>query len=553
MDAARAGRSDRLFAYRRRALAALVLGLLAVVGLPGAFQSVPPARALSCVPIDIHDQLRDARFAFIGRPTAEVPGPQPFPRQFLFDVEVWVKGNLGSPVMVRGFEWSTPEIGQRMAMIAGVHEDGTLRDLECVGTSPETLLAIAELETEPRSTDPPALLVGGEFGPARVMALDGQGRLAGLGPGEGAVVAMAGCPGGRRSVELVAEFAYSPPGIIAVRDLATLDIVREASLPFVESGFSWPAALSCRDENGDEVMFGLPGEGIQRWADGLEPLHDGFFTAFAIGSRWAVVAGAQGIPEEGGSASLSLLDLATGDETPLAPTPTPMQPTAFAFSPDETHLAYFGTTPYNHQPAGMFVHVIDLSSGELVASRSLPAPQFCDSCWGDVAWLDDQTLLVRDRRWDERDDIVSTVRILSLPDLEPGDELSGGQANVAQVAAGVLLTIDQAGGGHRLVAMRLDDGREVEVRALATNNASSLLALPAFDAAAAAAYTSQTPPSPAPASPGPASPGPTAGSTPVPDPSATPAFADLLAPVALLLIAGLLVGGALVWRRRLPG
>ena len=48
-----------------------------------------------------------------------------------------------------------------------------------------------------------ALLAGGSFGDARVMALDTRGRVLGYGFGEGETRAISICPGATRSAELV--------------------------------------------------------------------------------------------------------------------------------------------------------------------------------------------------------------------------------------------------------------------------------------------------------------------------------------------------------------
>lgn len=520
----------------RRVMGALLLGLLTLVGLPVPHAMVQPAKALSCVPVDINDQLLTARFAFIGRAQSEAPGPPDGARAFLFDVELWVKGNLGTPVVVQGFEWDSVEIGQRVAMVLDVDERGVLRDKLCVYVQPETLLAIAALGSEPVSEGPPAILIGGEFGDARVMALDARNQFVALGPGDGAVTAMAACPGGRRTVEIVSEFMHGSAGLVAVRDTRTLEIVREALLPVTHEGSLWPMPLSCRDENADEALLGLPGLGILRLKETVESVHAGSYTAGAIGAERAVVAEVTGEIGEGGTVfALHVLDLATGELAPLNE-PTEMQPVAIALSPDETRLALLERAAYGSQGTGMVAHVFDLESRTSLGSRRLAVPDSCDSCWGDVVWLDDHTLLVRDRRWDEHgEELLGTGQVLSLPDLETVREWSGAQATVARVAGPVLLTIDDSSGVHTLSAAPMGEGEPVQLRVLPTNSASTLLLLEEFDPDAAAPPPNLASPAPQP-----------------PQPASSPQSAStgLLASVWIAALVLVLGGAGLVWRRR---
>ena len=533
-----------------RALAALVLGLMTVLGLPVPESIVQPARALSCAPADINDQLLTAQFAFIGRAQSEAPGPPDGARAFLFDVELWVKGNLSSPVLVHGFEWDSVEIGQRVAMVLDVDERGVLRDKLCVYVQPETLLAIAALGSEPVSEEPPAILVGGEFGDARVMALDGRGRFIALGAGDGAVLAMAACPGGRRSVEIVSQFMHGSAALIAVRDTRTLEILRESILPVTHEGFHWPTALSCRDENADEVLLGLPGMGILQFQEAVEPLHAGTSTAGIIGAELAVVVEVTGQIEETGAVfALHVLDLATGELAPFHE-PTEMQPVSFALSPDESRLAFIERAGYGSQGRGMLAHVFDLDSRTSLGSHRLAVPDSCDSCWGDVAWLDDDTLLVRDRQWDDRgEEFLGGGRVFSLPDFELVAEWKGAQATIARASGPLLVTIDDSSGVHRLLAQPIGEGKPTELRVLPTNNASTLLVLGELDPDAAAAPLGLPESSARPSSP------PLNDVLPAPRP-AGPASSPqspspgLVALVGIAALALLLGGAGLVWRRR---
>ncbi|HUG48758.1 MAG TPA: hypothetical protein VMP67_10150 [Candidatus Limnocylindria bacterium] len=541
-----------------RAPFALVVGLLAtlLLPLPGSPFEPPTARALSCLPADVNDQLAETDFAFIGRPQAEIlPGQEGGTRRFVFDVEVWVKGNLGTPVTVQGFEWSMPEIGQRMAMIVSLAQEGVLQEQPCVGTSPGTLLAIAALYAETASEEPARVLIGGEFGDARVMALDALGRLVALGPGSGTVVAMAACPGGGRTVEVVAEFMYSSPAIITVRDAATLEVVREAGLPAAEEGFNWPGALSCRDEEGADVLLGLPGHGIGQMGDTLEPLHNGSFITVAIGRERAVVMERLAQPgEDGYGVALEVLDLESGERTALHEPSGASEPLTFVLSPDDTKLAFLERMPYGSEDEGMIVHVYDVAAPGSVGSYTIETPRLCDSCWGNVAWLDDTMLLVHERRWDESGQQIGNVRTISVPELEVVDEWPGAPlGNVGRVAGEVVLAIEHTGFEQRLVASPIDGGEPVLLRVLPTHNAPALVVLRDFDAGEASALLgleAPTSPAPVPITPPPDRPA-TEQPAPASDDVSSSAPLVMVALAAVGVVAVLLIGGLALRRRRL--
>jgi hypothetical protein len=83
------------------------------------------------------------------------------------------------------------------------------------------------------------LLVGGSFGPARVLALDAAGRTLAYGSGTGTTIALAVCPGARAMVEVTSA------GLLAVRDLSTLRVRRE--VPLRLRAHEFPSAVACRD------------------------------------------------------------------------------------------------------------------------------------------------------------------------------------------------------------------------------------------------------------------------------------------------------------------
>lgn len=539
----------------RALLAALLLPTLCALTLtamPGPL--APSARALSCVPVDIHDELNRTEFAFIGTPQVQAAGAGAGAKRWLFDVDVWVKGNLGTPVAVDGWEWSDPVAGTRMGMVVSMGQEGALRMSDCVGVHPDTLLAIAEAADEVPSSGPAVLLVGGEFGAARVMALDAFGRLVGYGPGQGSAVAMTACPGGRRTVEFSQDWLAEMGTTIAVRDVASLEIISEVRLPNTDEGFAWPGALVCRDEDGTDVLFGLPGVGVGQLGS-EKPLVEGGFTITAIGPEFAVAIEPLNPADEGRLRfRLDLIELATGDVTVLRDPDQPAEPISFAFSPGGSHLALMERPPYGAPRGDMLVHVFDVHSAELVGTQRVPTPPACDGCWGVVTWADEGQLIVSDRRWDEgTGQEIGSVRLFEVPGFELLAEIDGGIGFVGRAAGGLLLTIEQLDGVSRLRAASLDGARVADLRILPTNTAASLLTLPSLDESASSMLLGQA--SPPPPGAGPAAPSPTDGQTGSQPPTmGGPPATDLVLPAALAALVLLVaLGGTVIWRRRRTG
>jgi hypothetical protein len=93
-----------------------------------------------------------------------------------------------------------------------------------------------------------ALLAGGDFGDARVMALDAGGRILGYGFGQGAVRRISVCPGGRVAAELLDRGRRRT--LVAVRSLESLDVLSTAEVP------RHTTELACADPAGATVYSG---------------------------------------------------------------------------------------------------------------------------------------------------------------------------------------------------------------------------------------------------------------------------------------------------------
>jgi len=203
----------------------LVLAL--VVGATAALAATAgPAYACSCAPPDPRSLLGQADGAFVGRLVTrqEVAAGR---SRFTFAVERSVKGALGTTVDVESASDSaacgieTP-IGSRIGLFLE-RRDGRWTSSLCWQVSPEDLLAAAQPLPPPNGRGPTTLLVSGRFGPARLLALDAVGRTLAYGRGEGSVLQLSACPGGRRMAEVV----QRETGVqLAIRELPRLNVVR---------------------------------------------------------------------------------------------------------------------------------------------------------------------------------------------------------------------------------------------------------------------------------------------------------------------------------------
>jgi hypothetical protein len=213
---------------------------------------VDQAPACSCAQIDPRSALDAADAAFVGT-LVERRGRGDAGVTLVFWVEQAVKGRLGARVEVEtasngaacGIEVdSGTRIGLFLERSAG-RWYGSL----CGQVEPERLRAAARPLPRPNGQGPAALLVGGRFGLARTIALDGRGRTLAYGMGAGETLFLAACPGSRRAVELV----YGDRVLLAVRDLRTLRVVRQRTLPLAWGGPS-PAGLWCRDREAHDLL-----------------------------------------------------------------------------------------------------------------------------------------------------------------------------------------------------------------------------------------------------------------------------------------------------------
>jgi hypothetical protein len=228
------------------------LALCLVVAAAALAVTAEPASACSCAIVDAREALGRFDGALIGtvieRKDASQDGVT-----FVFRVEERFKGDLGATVDVRTPSNSAAcgieaPLGTRMGLFLE-RESGRWVGTLCSQVEPARLREAARPLPAPDGNGPVALLVGGRFGAARLLALDARGRTLAYGAGAGTVSAVSPCPGGRRVVEV----AQTGTGLVlATRALPTLRHVRRRQL--TSPAGPVPGAVRCANASGTEVI-----------------------------------------------------------------------------------------------------------------------------------------------------------------------------------------------------------------------------------------------------------------------------------------------------------
>lgn len=232
-----------------RSAAFLFAGVVLALAIAAAI-GVEIARACSCALLDPRDRLEEGTAAVVGHVTARrATDADGRGYAYTIAVERALNAELGAEVEVEaganegacGFTWMVGEpIGAFL-----YREEGRWTTNLC------NLVDRADLDRALVPFPPAlgrgtsALLVGGNFGGARLMALDRRGRILGYGLGRGEVTRISVCPGSRRSVELVDRGSRAQ---LAIRTLTSLRILRAARVPASTS------VVHCADDAASVVI-----------------------------------------------------------------------------------------------------------------------------------------------------------------------------------------------------------------------------------------------------------------------------------------------------------
>jgi hypothetical protein len=233
----------------RRLIVVALLALAAPAAAPDR------ASACSCADYDPRDRLEQGEPAFIGRVVSAPPrNPlQPLKvARYVVRVERALNVRLGRRIVVRSNPYSSScgvvwARGRRVGAFLSRARGGWTTNL-CSLVKPTELRRATRPYPRPRGRGRVALLAGGSFADARLMALDVRGRILGYGFGEGLVRRISVCPGSRVAAELVDRGRRRT--FVAVRSLESLQVLSSADLP------GYTDELTCADPAGATVYAG---------------------------------------------------------------------------------------------------------------------------------------------------------------------------------------------------------------------------------------------------------------------------------------------------------
>jgi hypothetical protein len=229
-------------------------GLLLVAFLTPTLAAVAAesAQACSCGDADPRDRIERGEPAVIGQVasiTHDDDTERPGPSRYVLRVERALNVRLGDRVVVRSSPYSSScGVSWRVGQRVGAFLDRTRRGWRtflCSLAKPFELERALRPYPLPLGRGRVALLAGGSFGDARLMALDRRGRLLGYGFGQGVVRSISVCPGALLAAELVDRGRRLAS--VVVRSLESLAVVSAAEVP------RHMAELSCADATGGTV------------------------------------------------------------------------------------------------------------------------------------------------------------------------------------------------------------------------------------------------------------------------------------------------------------
>lgn len=378
-----------------------------VACLVGALLLFPlqSAKACSCALGDPRDAFAGADGAFVGTflesHLAEPADPEggfssSADTIYSFRLDEEYKGELGDPGDV--VEVHAPysgascgieaEPGRDYGLFLQVRKrDGVWTSNLCSQVTPQTMREAASPLPAPNGEGPLKMIVGGSFGEAQVMGLDGQGRTLAYGFGGTDVFQVDVCPGGERALEIGRNYPERPH--LFVRDLTTFETVRELRMPFGRGSDhprQDPSALDCRSKDGRRaVVFATNYAEPQARSLVLKIRGRTAGVLYEGSGRSATFASRHLYMQEGAyGRELVRLSLRSGRTKSIATLPRRYSG-ALALSPDEKRLAGIAYPHYEDiETKPTLFYTVDVSGGRsTVRSRTLVEGE----AYGYAAWM----------------------------------------------------------------------------------------------------------------------------------------------------------------------
>jgi len=455
--------------------------LLVILVSAAGFVAPRPVSACSCAELDPAAALADYPAAFVGK-LVDVDGQlgavfrSDADTIYRFEVETWVKGDLGTLVEVHaaasgascGIEVG---IGNRAGIFLNVDGDQYSSSL-CETIDADVLLASLEpLETG--AAGPPRLFVSARVGGFDYLVVNERGGIVSALAKDDAVLydspwRFSKCPDSLLFLELSS-------WQLTVRDRTDLSVVRRVSL----EGFAEEVGVvDARCMNADGSSIWVVGDrwvgdrsvvSIYEATDGLNPIFEIPAGQTTLGNTYAIVQEFQRDDR------VLVFDYETGESTTL-------------HTIQRTDEAYVGVASIAPSPDGSTIALLEVTYDEpdTISTVILYDPSGqeinrieIDSEGWWVDWIDEKRIMV----YTSNPDFTSNrAHVLSTPELEPGIELENWQATDPVLDGETLYGRD----GPNLMKADLVSGSVTELATYATQYLGPIALLPAdFELAAA--------------------------------------------------------------------
>lgn len=407
-----------------------------------------PAHGCSCAtPSDLNEWVDQSEAVFVGRMVDRVEaGQDPFGGPtaiYVFEVETWVKGDLGDTIEVHsaadgagcGFEFWDPDMRTGAAIW---EEAGVLNGGLCSQVDADALLAAMEGPTM-SETGVPKLIVANGWTSTRLTVLDENGHhVTELRPPI-EDVEWSGtqkidiCPG-------EGYFLQMTEAVVVIWDMLTLESVATHELP--QSQTQWPSDVSCRTEDASSIWVVFGGELDSSLVEIVgEPA-----TLIDIPGVNGVIGTDFVVFQSDHNGDAIRLDLETGEETALTENaPNSIVGISAAPHPSKSVVAVLETRYPENGRANSEITVFD-EAGEVQTTYEVQGEGY----W--PVWLDENRLAVSAQVWDGNDvDITAHVFDVSTGSVKivegwTGNNMVADDGLLVGVDGGTIVTADLASG-----------------------------------------------------------------------------------------------------------
>ena len=420
----------------------MVAGAVVAIAVTPVFAT--PAQACSCaVPSDIQSWVDESEAAFVGTLIEKVGDDFAGDAVYIFEVEEWVKGDLGEVIEVHsaangaacGFEFWDPD--QRIGAV--IHEEGgELHGGLCSQIDPDVLLAAMTGPT-PSATGLGHLLVGNGWSSTRLTVLDDVGaHVAEISPPgverDAGTQQLEVCPGGNLMLQVTSLE-------ITVWDLESLDIIAAHDLSSLDQT-GWVNDVSCRAADATSIYALMSDDLSSRLIEVVPELS----TLIELDGIVGKIGTDFVITQANHEGDATWVDITTGEEAVLTKTPAnDLRSISIATHPTERMIALVETDFNEGGPVEATLSIVD-ESGTRVEELIIPWETHSPT------WLDDSRVAVKAHDFDDWEQSFGFVFDLSTGE---GFEVEGWDAEhtVADgdklygTNGGTILTTDLSTGG----------------------------------------------------------------------------------------------------------